>query len=96
MTATLVFQIEIDAPEKLAAYREGAGAALAKHGGAVTAASPAPAAFDPGGTRSEGPGMLAVLTFPDMAAAQAWIDDPALAELHALRNAAGAAQVWAL
>lgn len=96
MTATLIFQLSLQDTAKFAAYREKAGAALAKHGGAVTAASPAPAAFDPGAPGLPAPGLLAVLSFPDREAAEAWINDPELAGVHALRNASGPAQIWAL
>lgn len=95
MTQTLIFQMNVTAPETLAEYRAVAAAALQKHGGAVTAASPAPAALDPNGGGAA-PGMLAVLSFPDKAAAEAWMNDPALAEVHALRNAAGTGQFWVL
>ena len=96
MTQTLVFQIEVQAPDRLAAYREVAGPALQKHGGAVAAANPAPEALDPNGGATGAPGMLAVLTFPSAEAARAWMQDPALAEIHAMRNAAGPAQFWML
>jgi uncharacterized protein (DUF1330 family) len=33
--------------------------------------------------------MLALLSFPDAEAAKAWISDPELAPVHALRNQAG-------
>ena len=95
MTQTVIFQMKVTAPEKLAEYRAVAAPALAKHGGAVSLANPAPDALDPNGAQAA-PGMLAVLTFPDRAAAEAWMQDPELAPIHALRNAAGAGQFWLL
>ncbi|WP_299735091.1 DUF1330 domain-containing protein [uncultured Roseobacter sp.] len=83
MTAHAVATLKLKDPEALAAYREKAGAALARHGGAVLQASTEL-------TRLEGaqslPDGVAILTFPDRDAAQAWIDDPELAETHALRT----------
>lgn len=72
--------------DKLAAYREKAAAALEKHGGKVEAAVPQPTALD---TALPAPAMAGVLSFPSKEAALAWRADPDLAELHALRNAAG-------
>ena len=73
-------------PEKLAAYRAEAGAALKQHGGAVLAGGPGAEALE-----GEAAGMFAVLTFPDHDAARAWMSDPALASVHALRRAAARA-----
>lgn len=72
--------------EALAAYREKAGEALAKHGGSLVSASPNPSLLE---GESSLPSMLAVLSFPDTEAAQAWIRDPELAPVHALRNKSG-------
>jgi len=78
--------MNITDPQALAAYREKAGAALARHDGALVAAGPAP-------VRLEGsldvPSMAGVLSFPDRDKALGWINDPALAEVHALRRSAG-------
>jgi len=96
MTVHAIFQMRIDTPEKLAEYRLVAAAALARHGGAVIAASPGPSPIDPGGRLTDPPGMVAILTFPTPEAAQAWIADPEIKNAHALRNSAGIGQVWLL
>ncbi|SEQ75551.1 DUF1330 domain-containing protein [Thalassovita taeanensis] len=70
----------------LAAYREKAGAALAKHGGAVLSAAPQPTALE---GKLPLPDMAVILSFPDKEHALAWIDDPELTAVHALRQAAG-------
>ena len=62
----------------------------------MAAANAAPTAIDPGGRLADAPGLVAILTFPDADAAQAWIADPDFAATHALRNAAGKGQVWLL
>lgn len=75
---------------KLSAYAEKAGPALAKWGGKPAAMSTEP-------TRLEGdaplPGRVVLLSFPDRDAALAWINDPELAEVHALRRAAGKSDI---
>jgi uncharacterized protein (DUF1330 family) len=96
MTAHAIFQMHVDAPEKLTEYRAVAGAALARHGGSVLTASGAPTPIDPGGRLEDAPGMFAVLAFPTPEAAAAWIADPEFAAAHALRNSAGKGQVWLL
>lgn len=82
--------LKITDPESLAAYRDKAGAALARHGGAVLAASRAATALD---GAPDLPDLAAILTFPDRDAAQAWIGDPDLAEVHALRRNAGRSDI---
>ncbi|NVK96119.1 DUF1330 domain-containing protein [Ruegeria pomeroyi] len=88
-----VFKARVTDPAALATYREQAGAALARHGGKVEAATPAASALD--GT-PDIPDVAAVLSFPDAAAARAWIDDPTLADLHALRRSAGKTEILLL
>jgi len=78
--------MNITNPESLGQYREVAGAALQKHGGAVLAAGKDNATIE--GTL-KAPDMAAILSFPDRAAAMAWINDPELAPVHALRRGAG-------
>ena len=92
MVHALIY-MNITDPEKLAAYREKAGAALQKHGGALAAAAPAPTVLE--GSMAA-PNMGGVLTFPDKDAAMAWINDPELADTHALRNAAGDSSILLL
>lgn len=77
-------------PEALAAYREKAGAALALHGGKVETATADATAID--GTPPI-PDAAALLSFPDRDSALGWINDPALADVHALRRSAGASDI---
>ena len=78
--------------EALAAYREKAVAALARHGGSVVQAGPASVLE---GTLPA-PDAGAVLHFPSAEAARAWIIDPTLAEVHALRNKGAQSTVFLL
>lgn len=83
MTAYAIVQLKDIDPDKLAAYRAEAGAALARHGGEVVAGGPAAQALE-----GEADGVFALLVFPTEADARAWMDDPDLAPVHALRRAA--------
>jgi uncharacterized protein (DUF1330 family) len=83
-------KLTVTNPDKMAAYREKAGEALSKHGGKVEAASGAVTTLD--GNPSL-PDIAALLSFPDADAAHAWINDPSLAEVHALRRGAGASDI---
>lgn len=78
--------ITVTDKEALGTYREKAPEALARHGGSVIAADPAPTVLE---TAGETPDIAALLSFPDAEAAQAWISDPELSEIHALRNKGG-------
>lgn len=82
--------IIVTAPESLAAYKEKAGDALSKHGGRVVQATPQQTVLE--GTRSE-MGLGAILEFETADAAKAWINDPELSEVHALRRGAGKSTV---
>ena len=88
-----IFKANVKRPDALAAYRDQAGAALAKHGGKVEQATPTPTALD--GSPSL-PNVAALLSFPDKSAAQAWINDPDLAALHDLRRSAGQTEILLL
>ncbi|MGR3614958.1 MAG: DUF1330 domain-containing protein [Paracoccaceae bacterium] len=81
------------APEKLAAYRDVAGEALARHQGRVVAATPNLTTLE-----GEGPttGIGALLEFTDAENAHGWINDPDLGEIHALRNSAGQSNITLL
>lgn len=81
--------IIIDAPDSFAAYREKAGEALSRHGGKVVSASPKQTVLE--GEMNAGLGAL--LGFESAEGAKAWINDPDLAEVHALRNGAGQSTV---
>lgn len=88
-----VFKATITDPAALAAYRDRAGAALARHGGKVEQATPAASALD---GAPEVPDVVAILSFPDAGAARAWINDQDLADLHALRRSAGPSEILLL
>lgn len=68
------------------AYREQAGTALKKHGGAVVAASPNATVLEGTPAKTD---ISVILSFPDKEAAVAWREDPELAHIHALRQGAG-------
>ena len=96
METTLTYayaNIVLSAPGELDAYREKAGQALAKHGGKVLQASPSQTVLE--GTRDE-TGIGVILEFPDADAAHAWINDPELAQTHALRRGAGSSTITLL
>ncbi len=76
----------IDNPDSLAKYREVAGDALAKHGGALVSASKDVILLE--GT-IEIPDMGAILSFPDKEKALAWINDDTLQDVHGLRRNGG-------
>lgn len=80
-------------PDALAAYREQAGPALARHGGKVEAASSEFTVLD---GAPEKPGVAALLSFPDRDAALAWANDPELSATHDLRRGAGASDILLL
>ncbi|MBO9450687.1 DUF1330 domain-containing protein [Tropicibacter sp. R16_0] len=88
-----VFKANLSNPQALGEYREQAGAALAKHGGKVEHATPTARALD--GTPSL-PDVAALLSFPSAEAAQSWMDDPELADQHALRRSAGETEILLL
>ncbi len=83
-------KLTITKPESLAEYREIAGPALAKHGGAVVAAAAEMTTLD---GAPEIPDTAALLSFPDKEAAMAWINDPELKDTHGLRRSAGASEI---
>ncbi|WP_282096649.1 DUF1330 domain-containing protein [Epibacterium ulvae] len=72
-------------PESLATYREKAGDALARHSGKVVAAAPSQTVLE--GDAETGLGVI--LEFATTDNAKAWIADPDLADVHALRKGAG-------
>ena len=85
-----IVHLTITNPDSLAAYRDHAADALARHGGKVESAAKALTVLE--GTPAT-PDLCAVLSFPDKAAAMAWIEDPDLAEVHALRRGAGRSDI---
>ncbi len=86
MTVQALALITVTDMQTMGRYREVAGEALAKHGGQVVAGDPAPTVLE---AASEAPTLAALLSFPDIGSAKAWINDPELAAVHALRNKGG-------
>jgi len=93
MAIHVMATMRVTNPDNLAKYREQAGAALSRHGGSVVQASGALAMLE---GDAQAPNMAALLAFPDEQAARAWIDDPELAEIHALRRNSGQSEVLML
>jgi uncharacterized protein (DUF1330 family) len=73
-----------------AAYRERAGAALAKHGARVVISTPAQSVIE-GNRDATGRGVI--LEFDTREAALGWINDPELASTHARRQGAGTSNI---
>ncbi len=90
MTTHAVAMIRVTNPDSLGQYREKAAAALARHGGEVVQASPDPQVLE---GQPILPDVMALLRFPDRAAAEAWAGDPDLADIHALRHGAGSSDI---
>jgi len=88
-----LFKAKITNPDSLAKYREKAGAALAVHGGKVETGTQDATALD---GHPDMPDLAALLSFPDKAAALAWINDPDLTDLHELRRGAGETEILLL
>ena len=93
MTTHAIVTLKISTPEKLAAYRDKAADALAKHGGTVLQASRDLSVIE---GAVELPDLIAILAFPDQAAALAWINDPLLQDVHALRQGCGETSITLL
>ena len=90
MTTHAVVALRITNPDSLNQYREQAGAALTRHGGEVVHASPDLKVLEGSPIL---PDALAIVRFPDRAAAEAWIADPDLADVHALRRGSGSSEI---
>lgn len=86
MTTQALALITITDRDALGVYREQAATALAKHGGSLVSVAPDPLVLEAAGDR---PDIAALLSFPSPEAAQSWIDDTDLADVHALRNRGG-------
>lgn len=86
-------KLTVTKPEALAEYRDVAGAALARHGGKVEAATQAFTVLD---GSPDSPDVAALLSFPDREAALAWSNDPEIADVHALRRSAGSSDILLL
>ena len=92
MPAYVTVQLEIIDPETFDAYRKVGGPAVAKHGGKALSAGNATVLYEAG----TGTAPSVLLEFPDAAAVRAWLDDPELADAHALRNRGAKATVTLL
>jgi uncharacterized protein (DUF1330 family) len=86
-------QITITDPAAFADYAQAAGPALEKYGAKPTAMSTEPVRLE---GDAPAPTRAVILSFPDRAAAEGWINDPALAETHAKRRASGASEITLL
>ena len=96
MSVTLIATMVAENPELIAKYRAAAGDALARHGGRVVAAGPQPALIEDSGQTAASLDALAVIAFPDQSAVRAWLDDPELADLHAMRQGGGRSVIYML
>lgn len=85
-----IVKLTITDAEKFAAYAERAGEALKKYNGAPIAQSKSPEVIE---GDVVAPSRAVVLTFPDKESALGWINDPELAEIHALRTGAGKSEI---
>ncbi|MEM9440943.1 MAG: DUF1330 domain-containing protein [Pseudomonadota bacterium] len=84
MTHFAIVTLVVKDSEKLKEYQKVGGTALAKHSGkAFAGGSQTRALREP-----HGPTKGVVLEFPSETHLSAWLDDPELAEIHALREAA--------
>ena len=86
-------KLTVNNPEALAAYRDVAGEALAKHCGKVESAVRDFTVLD---GAPDTPDTAALLSFPDRESAIAWSKDPDLADVHALRRSAGGSDILLL
>ncbi|MDC0739168.1 DUF1330 domain-containing protein [Cognatishimia sp. SS12] len=77
-------------PEIFENYRTLAGPAMAKHGATPLAVSHSASVIE--GTEAA-PDVSVILEFPDRAHAEAWINDPEIAHVHALRNQAADSRI---
>ncbi len=89
MSVTLIASAIVKDKDQLAAYRAEAGAALAKHGGSIVQAGPVVETIEGEASTQT----VAILSFPEVENAHAWINDPELAPVHALRNAGVQSQI---
>ena len=75
-----------------AEYRKFAEGAINKHGGSAVVRPAAPVTLDGSG---DNPRFITMLTFPSTQAAENWRNDPELKDIHALRNKAIDATIYA-
>ena len=84
MSHYVIVQMDPTDHELLAEYRPKALAPILAHGGTVIAAGPNEVLEDNGG----GPLGTVIIRFPSAEAAKDWFNDPAIADVHAMRNKA--------
>ncbi len=85
--------LTITDPDALAKYRENAGAALARHGGKPLVSAKETTVLEGSPTQ---PSVAVILEFSDRDAALGWINDREIADVHALRRAAGQSDILLL
>ena len=93
MTTYAFVTLKVTNPDKMAAYREVAGPALAKYSAEPVQVSPNAVWLD---GKDDTPDVAVLLRFPDKDAALGWRNDPELAEVHDLRNASGECKILLL
>lgn len=81
-----IVQLTVTDPDTFASYASQAGPALKKWGAEPVAMTTDPTRLDGDGPL---PGRVVLLSFPDKDAALGWINDPEIADIHALRRASG-------
>ncbi|MBX2853886.1 MAG: DUF1330 domain-containing protein [Rhodobacteraceae bacterium] len=92
MPAYVTVQLKITDQAAFDEYRAVAMPALAKHGAKPLSSGQAEVLFD----ADVGQTPAVLLEFPSADAARAWIDDPELVDVHALRNKGAAASITLL
>ncbi|PWE29903.1 DUF1330 domain-containing protein [Maritimibacter sp. 55A14] len=90
MTAYAIVTLTLDDPDTFSRYRSLAGPAMATHKAEPLAVSPEAQVIEGEGPA---PDVTVILTFPDRDHARAWINDPEIAGVHALRRASGTSRI---
>lgn len=94
MTHYVVVQLAPTNEETLKRYYAVGGAAVKKHGGQAIAGGLEVKVLEENG--GAGAPVKVLLGFPSAEAAQSWIDDPELAEVHALRRSGAETKITLL
>lgn len=92
MTHYALVTMVVKDSEKLKQYLSVGGPAVAKHGGKPIAGGPDAMALQ----EPHGPTRGVVLSFPKSENLTQWLDDPDLADVHALRNEAADVTILSL
>lgn len=82
MAAYIVVSLDAKDQELLDAYRASAMGPVLDRGGKVIAGGPGAEVLE----AHAGAGASVIIAFPDVDTARDWFNDPALADLHAMRN----------